>query len=348
MSTRKELARLAAAAESIAAAPSARNTAHVNARARDKMPLTARFVLWWGAGPSRERLAVQCLSSFEISAFVGPNGGGKTLALMVFTARTRKGVKWRCRNPDHAHTARGEFEGYRKMLSTVPILRGDGSGELHPLYVKFDDFQQLLDIEHADIYMDEIVTVASSRQSLGMDPRVLAKLLQLRKFDLFLFWTAPNWARADKAMREVTKAVVECRGYYSDRSQPEDGAMLWRPKRVFNFRIYDAVEFEDWTAGKREKTRSLFSLWFKGPGSDAFKAYDTLGAVSMVASITPENTCTVCDGQVVRHRCACKKPRPQLTPPLPESVALMPSPHFEPTLTPPGAPLVDGVELATV
>lgn len=308
MSERKELRRIAAAAESLAATPATRNTAHVNARDAHKVPLRARFILWWGAGAHRELAAVSCLSSFEIAAFVGPNGGGKTLALMVMTARTRRGIRWQCENPDHAHTRAGVTSGWRRMLSTVPIL--DGNGGEHPLFDKFDDFQQLLDVEHADVYMDEIVTVASSRQSQAMDARVLAKLLQLRKADVLLYWTAPNWARADKAMREVTKAVVECRGYFADKSDRGEGATLWRPKRVFNFRIFDAVEFEDWTAGKRENTRSLFSLWFKGPGSEAFTAYDTLGAVSMVASITPEDTCTVCEGRVTRHTCRCNDRRP--------------------------------------
>lgn len=306
MSDRKELRRLAAAAESLASTPTERNTGHESAAdRRARVPLWARLMLWYGGGSANAGIARRVLDDFEIVGMIGPNGGGKTLALMVFTEATRKGVWWECDNPAHKHTQRGVTAGYRHMLSTVRIL--DGEGNTHPLWIEFRGFEQLLEIEHADIYMDEVVTVASSRESARMDPRVLAKLNQLRKDDCFLYWTAPNLARADKSIREVTKALVECRGFAP--APPAENGPRWRSKRVFKFAIYDAIEFEQWTAAKRDAARALRILWFNGVGSNAFKAYDTLSAVSMVASITPEDTCTVCDGKVTRHICKCNDRR---------------------------------------
>lgn len=289
--------------------PLPRNTGHPDRK--ERLPLRARAVLWFGGGESLERAAVALRRSFPIVAFVGPNGGGKTLCLVVTSQPTRKGVRWHCENPDHQHVKEGITEGYRRMLSTVPIL--DGNGAEHPLYDKFDDFNQLVSVEHSDVYMDEVTSVASSRESARMDARVLNKLVQLRKADVVLFWTAPNWARADKVMREVTQAVVECRGYFASKPDLDaDVHTVWAPRRVFRFRTYDAIEFEEWSASKRDSVRPLNSHWFKGVGSEAFSAYDTLGAVTMVASITPENTCTVCEGTISRHRCQCGSRRPTL------------------------------------
>lgn len=301
MQTRKELARIGSAIEALAPAPTARNTAHTETR-RERMPLLARLVLLVGTSPARDLRAVAARRSFPIVAFVGPNGGGKTLAMMVTSAPTRHGIPWECDNPDHRHTQEGVTAGWRRMLSTVPIL--DGQGKPHPLYDPFNDFQQLVEVEHSDVYMDEVTSVASSRESQRMDARVLNKLVQLRKADVMLMWTAPNWARADKVMREVTQVVVECRGYFPAPMASNGGASaIWAPKRVFKFRAFDAMEFEEWSAAKRDKLDPLSVQWFKGPGSEAFTAYDTLGAVSMVASITPEDTCTVCEGRITRHIC---------------------------------------------
>lgn len=309
MKTRKELARIAGAIEAAGAAPSARNTGNDGGRPA-RVPLFARLILFVGSSAGRHKRAVTLRRSYPIAAFVGPNGGGKTLAMIVTSQPTREGIRWKCENPDHRHTSAGITEGWRRMLSTVPIL--DGAGKPHPLYDAFTDFQQLVDVEHSDVYMDEVTSVASSRESQRMDARVLNKLMQLRKADAMLFWTAPNWARADKVMREVTQIVVECRGYFAqktDMSQP-DVTRIWAPKLVFKWRTFDAMEFEEWSATKRDKLDALNVQWFKGPGSEAFTAYDTLGSVSMVASITPEDTCTVCEGRVSRHACRCNDRRP--------------------------------------
>jgi hypothetical protein len=300
---RRELARIAAATEALAAPV----TGHRSddgpdaSPGRERLPLWARLTLWLGSGPNREARAARILAQYSIVALVGSNGAGKTLALMVLTTRTRKGVWWECTNPDHLHTQRGEVAGYRRMLSTTPIL--DGNGGLHPLYDPFDDYQQLVDVEHADVYMDEANAVASSRASSSMDRRVEVKLQQLRKADVFLYLTAPDFSRIDIAIRQVTKCVVECRGFAPAPDTGDPGQLLWKPRRVFKFSMYDATEFEKWNLNAKEKPDALGVLWFKGPGSEAFTAYDTLASVNVIASMTPQDTCTVCEGKIVRHTC---------------------------------------------
>ncbi|MDF2508047.1 MAG: hypothetical protein K0Q52_1906 [Microbacterium sp.] len=303
MQSRRELARIANATEALSATPTGHRSdtgPDVNP-GKEKLPIVARLNLWWGAGPARERRMIRILAQYSIVAIVGSNGAGKTLCMMVLTSPTRNGVWWECDNPDHLHTQAGVTSGYRRMLSTTPIL--DGNGGLHPLYDPFDDYEQLVNVEHADVYMDEANSVASSRASSSMDRRVEVKLQQLRKADVFLYLTAPDFSRIDVAIRQVTKVVVECAGYAPAPDTGESGQLLWRPRRVFRFSAYDAVLFDKWNINAKDKPDAIGTLWFKGPGSDAFRAYDTLASVSVIASMTPQDTCTVCEGRIVRHTC---------------------------------------------
>ena len=304
----KELARIAGSMETLAAGPSSRPTDRPDRK--ERFPLMGRLTLAIGGRPKKVARGVSVRRSNAITAYVGPNGGGKSLALVLDTLPTMRGIRWECDNPSHVHTQRGQTEGWRGILSTVALLelRDRVDEELatfsrwerprHPRYEAFRDFGQLLEAEHCDILMDEVVGIASSRESARMDPRIQNILVQLRRRDCVLRWTAPNWARADKILREVTQAVVECRGYFAGSplvsSSDSSGAALWAPKRVFKFSTFDAIDFEEWTAGKRDQTDPLNSHWFKGPGSDAFRAYDTLDAVSMVEQLSPDNICLHC------------------------------------------------------
>jgi len=190
----------------------------------------------------------------------------------------------------------------RTVLSTVRLIGPDGGD--HPCYVPFTDFRQLLELEHADVLMDEIVGIANSRERSLPGP-VQNTLVQLRRRDLTLSWSAPSWARSDKIIREVTQLVTECRGYFPGRAPaPVDGSgvRLWAPKRVFRFRSYDTIDFEEFTAGKRDKLEPVTGQWFKGPGSDAFGAYDTLDSVSMVSGGDPDR-CEHCDRKIRAEYC---------------------------------------------
>lgn len=302
---RKDTARVASALERIAADPSPK---HTDREQKDKKP----FLCWvrvqlFVTAKNSER-AVAARRATPIQAFCGPNGGGKTACMIATTVPTLRGIRWECREEEHEHTKAGVYTGLRTVLSTVRIL-DPATGEDHPLYRKFDDFDQLLAAEHCDVLMDEVVGIASSRESGSMDVRVQNVLVQLRRRDVVVRWTAPNWARADKIIREVTQSVTECRGFFAAPAELDENGdvvgSLWRPKRLFSWRTYDTIDFEEWSAGKREKVPVTAKEWFYGVGSEVFATYNTLGAVSRVASATANGVCANCSGRITPKRCSC-------------------------------------------
>jgi len=282
------------ALESIAASLSQGNATERNTARVAPKDEAVKPGLWLGVVKSmnvseaRSKTARRARRSYPIRAYVGPNGGGKSLAMVA--------------------DALESLRAGRTVLSTVRLTDPE-TGEDHPSYVKFEHWDQLLEARDCDVLMDEMVGIASSRESQKLDHRVQNILVQLRRRNVTLSWSAPNWARADKIVREVTQAVTECRGSFADhslrRGDTKDGeaVALWAPKRMFTFRTYDTVDFEEWTAGKREKVKPLVTEWFYGPGSEVFRSYDTMDAVSMVAGITPEGRCDICDGRVTIPTC---------------------------------------------
>lgn len=233
--------------------------------------------------------ATRARRAFPIMAYVGPNGGGKSLAMVKDTLPT---------------LALG-----RRVLSTVRLL-DHRTGQPHPFYVPFTDWDQLLDARDCDVLMDEMVGIAGARESMKLDVRVQNILVQLRRRNVVLRWSAPAWLRADKIVREVTQAVTECRGFYSDRtpSSSELALQLWAPKRLFSFRTYDTIDFEEWTSGRREKVPVNVKEWFHGPGSTVFASYDTLDQVERVRGADENGVCTTCGGAAPRRRpCSCPR-----------------------------------------
>lgn len=249
----------------------------------EKLPLIARAVVLFGTSNSRHEAARATRRAHTIRAYVGPNGGGKSLAMVDDVIPS---------------LMRG-----RRVLSTVPILDAE-TGEPHPLYTKFEHFDQLIEAEHCDVLMDEIVGIANSRDAMKLPTPVQNVLMQMRRRDLTLSVTAPAWARMDKIIREVCQLVTECRGYFPKPAPPNDAEVsLWRPRRVFRWRSFDTLEFDEWTAGRREKLKPLAKQWFRGPGSEAFRTYNTLDAVSMVSGGNPDE-CEVCGRHKRRETCA--------------------------------------------
>jgi len=283
----KSTARIADATERLGSGPG-RNTAHIPAKeiakGTEKYPLRAKVILWIGGSKSNSMLSTNIRRSFPIMGYVGPNGGGKSAAMVNDTLPS--------------------LDRGRTVLSTVKLLDWR-TGLPHPAYVPFTDFDQLLTLEHADVLMDEVVGIANSRSAASLSVVVQNLLVQLRRRDIVLRWTAPNWSRADKIIREVTQAVTECRGMFPGRPQvDESGQMrLWAPKRVFNFRTYDTVDFEEWTSGKKDSAKAVAVQWLKGPGSRMFAGYDTLDSVNMVAHAAEDGMCSVCGKQMRKEYC---------------------------------------------
>lgn len=274
--------------------------------------------------------------AFPIRAYVGPNGGGKSLAMV---------------NDVLPSLAAG-----RRVLSTVKLL--DGNGNPHPLWVPLTDFRGMLDAERCDILLDEVTGVASSRSGGSViPPGVLNMLMQLRRRDVTLSFTAPAWNRAEKVIRECTQAVTLCQGFLPkankgtvtkhlgrhlwadvpaqldgedldgldvplfdmnpsmvcpiDKPHSHDDARLWGSKRVFFWRTFDAFVFDEWTTAKRERIRPVArQVYVRTANSEAASHYDTLDQVLSVQAVTDAGRCVDCNGTRTAPKCKCPAPDP--------------------------------------
>lgn len=223
---------------------------------------------------------------YEIHAYVGANGSGKSLAMV--------------------HDSIASLMAGRTVLSTVKLL-DPWTGNAHPNYVRLTDWRQVLETRNADLLLDEIIGIASSRASGGMPQQIANILNQLRRRDVLLRWTAPAWSRADVVLREVTKAVTVCRGYLSVRNESGEGADLrmWSSKMLFRWSTYAAEDFATWSDSKESKLQRLRSTWFWGPSSEAFRTYDTFDYVERVGEVSEAGVCVWCGGSKARPKCQC-------------------------------------------
>lgn len=236
---------------------------------------------------NHEALEAQRRAS-PLMGYIGPNGGGKTATLVRDTL--------------------SELRAGRKVLSNLPIF-DPVTKEPFPSFTLLEDYDQLAAAEDSTIVLDEIVATASSRQN-NLPYQVEYLTQTMRHSGNTLRWTAPAWARADKLLREVTQAVTECRGYYSDHSAVRGNGQrhavaLWAPKRLFHLRTFDTVDFDEWTSGRRDKLKSEVREWWWGPDSDVFASYDTLAQVVRVAESNESGRCLRCGGTRRAKPCRC-------------------------------------------
>lgn len=235
-----------------------------------------------------------------ISAYVGANGGGKTLAMIHDTLPTLRGLPWHCEVETHRHTAQGVTRGMRSVLSTVTVLDGDGETP-HPLFERLTSWRQLVVAEHCDVLLDEVTGSASARSYQAMPPQLLQLFVQLRKADVVVRYTTPNWARTDVVLREVTQAVTVCKGFFWEKSP----GLLWPSKRMFRWATYDAMDWEEMSLEKVARARPLMVAWYYRPGREAMRRYNTRDAVATLDHVSESGLCLECGGTRVRQRCSC-------------------------------------------
>lgn len=249
--------------------------------------------------------------AWPIHGYVGPNGGGKSAAMVWDTLPTLaagRQVLSTVRLLDYANPRDCEGCDLEAFHQTGPLLPGGAwprHRQAHPLWVPLRSWEQMLDAVDCDVLLDEVTGVASSREHAAMPAPVANKLVQLRRSDVVVRWTAPSWARADKIIRECSQAVTHCRGSWSKAVVDEDGERQWRTRRLFRWKTYDADAFEDFTAGKREQLQVESREWHWGPGSPAWLAYDTFDAVSAIATVTDSGRCYRCGGRRSVPTCKC-------------------------------------------
>jgi hypothetical protein len=276
---------------------------------------------------------------WPIMGYVGPNGSGKS-AMMVWdtlpSLEAGRPVLGTVRlldylNPrecdDRAceadplsghymralpepHVVEAAFAVEPDPLRRVELMRelGEITGvhrAAHPLWIALTDWQQVLDARGVDLLLDEVTGSASSRESASLPAPIANRLVQLRRNDVVVRWSGPAWARADKILRECSQAVTYCRGRMPKRSDEPGASRMWRRRRLFVAKTYDAQEFEDFTVGKREELPVLTRDLHWGPGSPAFAAYDTMDSVLTVGTVTETGTCYRCGGGRTRPSCQC-------------------------------------------
>lgn len=256
----------------------------------------------WKARHSHEDFTkIERRREAEIQAYVGLNGHGKTLCMIRDTLPTLAGIEWDCQQPDHAHTAKGINHGVRHVLSTVRIY-DPITKEPHPLFIPLESLDQLADFEHGDLLLDEIVGVAHSRDSGSLPAQIHLKLQQLRKADVTVRWSAPDYSRADKIIRECTKAVTLCEGGMPDRTRET----LWKPNRYFEFHTYAGKDFDEFSAKRAQKLDPLAKEYFWAPRSPwVLDSYDSLESVFQITAVDDHGLCMGCGGLRRRQECSC-------------------------------------------
>jgi hypothetical protein len=241
-----------------------------------------------------------------IHAYVGMNGSGKSLAMVHDTLIDLAGKKWKCTNREHYHfKVHGTTEGYRMVLSTVKLV-DPRTGAPHPLYIPYTDHRQLLTMaEHCTLLFDEVLGLASTDASFGFPVQVSNVLMQLRRRDVILRWTAPQWVVANPKLRQVTRAVTHCKGMFPI---PEAGRD-WASNIFFMWKTYDAANFENFNIGTQNRilpeTFETYLRTRKHNLAESF--YDSLAPVDVVEAINEVGMCMHCAGKRTIPTCKCDR-----------------------------------------
>jgi len=276
-------------------------------------------------------------SQFSIRAFVGANGGGKTLAVV----ETCVLPSWEAGRPVVANLGlypeRLGYSGdlflplrsWRDIVTMGRCLEPDPC-EPGECPHSFTQGRGCL------LVLDEASAALPSRQSGAVPPQLLRVLNQLRKRDVELVWTAPAYARMDVAVRECTQAVTVCTGLMPDRwpRQLEPGERrwlaprapgavrlerAWAPRRLFSWVTYEAMSYDEFTLGKTAKLRPKSKRTYWRTRHDAMHVYGTLEGTELLDHLTDTGACMDCGLPRKRQSCSCVSGRAPGGPPGPEA-----------------------------
>lgn len=229
-----------------------------------------------------------------ITAFYGKNGSGKSLCMVE-----------RIILPALA-------EG-RTVLSNMVIFDSPADAHLpsaerlvHPLWQPLTCPADLIELHDTTVAVDEIQSAFSSRESTKMPAQTVNDLLQLRKDNNALAFTAPSWKRADITIREVVLEVVLCTGHFPKRV---DGN-VWASNRLFRYRFYNGEDFEEFNLASAKSDQAgtiepAYSKWYRRSKHQAHLMYDTHQHVGTFSHLDDFGHCTTCGGTRKRPACAC-------------------------------------------
>ena len=245
-----------------------------------------------------------------IHAYIGPNGSGKSLMMV--------------------HDTIPSLESGRPVLSTVRLLdyknprpcddptcsypSHPDHQAAHPLWIPLKNLQQLIDFRDGDILLDEVQGVASSRDYSSLPGPVATMLLQLRRRNIALRWSAPTYARADKLLREVTQSVSLCHPYFAKRkkNKPGEPVSLWYERSAvliltFAAELVDEVEARALATSDSivPRVRQFYFRKLFSSTALAQSAYDTYDSVLSVSATDILGTCLSCGGKRTQSKCLC-------------------------------------------
>lgn len=281
-----------------------------------------------GDGPrahyvSRKKSKRRAPSQFSIRAFVGANGGGKTLAVVetcVLPAweAGRLVVANMALYPDRLGYSPDLFQ---PLVSWRDIVKMGRCLEPEPCEPG-DCSHTITRGRGCLLVLDEASAALPSRQSGSVPPQLVRVLNQLRKRDVELVWTAPAYARMDVVVRECTQAVTVCTGLLPDRypralqagvrkwfpPKAADAARLeraWAPNRLFTWVTYEAMSYDEFTLGKTAQLRPRSKRSYWRTRHDAMHAYGTMEGADLLDHLTDSGACMDCG--LPKSRKSCEK-----------------------------------------
>lgn len=240
-----------------------------------------------------------------ITGYIGANGAGKSLLAV--------------------NDALGYLRQGRPVLSTVRLVDPEGPAEchddecdsaMHPmhgtahrLWRPLRTWADLLEAEGCHVILDEITGIASSRESQALPAEVADRMMQFRRCDVTVAWTAPSWARADLLLREVTQCAVLCRGLLRRAA----AGQIWRASTLISSRMVDARDLDELTQAQRLGTaraplRTLVKGLARVDRMEGRNLYNTLDSVSSLAHDSARGACLACGGRRTAPRCECGPP----------------------------------------
>ena len=235
---------------------------------------------------------------FGIVGYIGANGSGKSLAAVADclpSLRAGRPVLSAVRLLDWENPRPCELSDSECEWPMHP-----DHGAAHPLWLPIRTWSDVIDAEHCDVLLDEITGFAGSRDGNALPREAGNTLMQLRRRDLKVRWTAPDWGRADVMIRRITQAVAHCTGHMSQRVAGSG----WRANRLTKIRVLDVRDFDELTEGKRNDARALSVGWGWIPRLEAARAYDSLEQV-MSLPLVEGGRCPVCAGARPVKKCTC-------------------------------------------
>lgn len=239
-----------------------------------------------------------------ITAYVGLNGSGKTLCMMETAI-----LPW--------------LRNGGVVLANMPIFASIDDAhlpseerELHPSVVPLKSWRQIdPGMTRTLVVLDEISSMFDARESGKMPTQLITRFQQLRKNDNAVAWTGPDWDRADKVLRSVTRAVWYSVGYLPEAVEGRE----WRSNRLFRFRRYSTATFDRFVTAQAESDRAdtprhASQRFYLRKRHEAQLLYDTYASVSLLDHLDEFGTCIECGGTRRRVECSCadyqaKKPQ---------------------------------------